>query len=122
MKLIIQKRYIQARGGRLKLVILRPKKQQEKLPGILWIHGGGYTLGMPGMVRYSCGRLLAERFGAVVVSPGYRLAGRAPYPAALDDCVDALLYMDAHREELGIGKFVVGGESAGGGMPLCPRP
>ena len=115
-KLTAQKRFIPSRAGKLKLVILRPETQEAPLPGILWIHGGGYTLGMPGMVRFSCGRLLAERFGAVVVSPGYRLAGKAPYPAALEDCVDALLYLDAHREELGIGKLIVGGESAGGGL------
>lgn len=34
---------------------------------------------------------LVKKFGAVVVSPGYRLAFAAPYPAVLDDCHAALV-------------------------------
>ena len=55
--------------------------------------------------------MLAERYGAVVVSPEYRLAGEAPYPAALEDCYAALVWMYEHADELGIDqtKIVVGG-------------
>lgn len=61
---------------------------------------------------------LVKQFGAVVVSPGYRLAPLAPYPAALDDCYAALLYLKAHARELGVrdDQLMVGGESAGGGL------
>ena len=48
-------------SGRLKLIVLRPDCQsgqegepateQAKLPGILWIHGGGYAVGMAAMVH-----------------------------------------------------------------------
>ena len=101
-----------------KLIILRPAKQDGPLPGILWIHGGGYMTGMASMVYASCGRMLARKYGAVVVSPGYRLAWRKPYPAALEDCYSALEYMAEHAEELGIrpDQLIVGGESAGGGL------
>ena len=37
-----------------------------------------------------------------MVSPGYRLALAAPYPAALGDCYAALLYMKSHAAGLGI--------------------
>jgi acetyl esterase/lipase len=70
------------------------------------------------MVLVSCGKMLAERYGAVVVCPDYRLAGQAPYPAALEDCYEALVWMYENADGLGIDKtrIVVGGESAGGGL------
>ena len=121
MKLRTEKRYIDAGGRKMKIIILRPKEQQGKLPGILWMHGGGYMLGMSEMVYFSCGKMLAEKYGAVVVSPEYTLAGKKPYPAALTDCYDALTYMNSHRDDLGIDRIIVGGESAGGGLAaaLC---
>ncbi len=115
--------YIGQGDHKLKLIILDPKKRKEKIPGILWIHGGGYMVGMAAMVDFSCGKMLGKRYEAVVVSPGYRLAFQAPYPAALEDCYAALEYMWDHADELGIDrdKIIVGGESAGGGLAaaLC---
>ena len=48
--------------------------------------------GMAAMVFISEGKSLAKRYGAVVLSPEYRLARKAPYPAALDDCFAALRF------------------------------
>lgn len=108
----------------LKLLILRPKRQAEQLqPGILWIHGGGYATGMASMVHMSRAGALVKKYGAVVLSPGYRLAARHPYPAALEDCYEALTYLAQHAHELGFDPklLMVGGESAGGGLTaaLC---
>lgn len=106
-------------------MILKPDipQQGEKKPGILWIHGGGYITGMAEMVYMSRSIHLVKKYGVTVISPEYRLAGQAPYPAALIDCYHALLYMKKHTEELGIRKnqIMVGGESAGGGLAaaLC---
>ncbi len=110
--------HIRDSGARMKLIVLQPRERQGLLPGILWIHGGGYMTGMAAMVYKSCGRALAERYGAVVISPGYRLSWRAPYPAALRDCYAALEYLWDHAEELGVDRerILVGGESAGGGL------
>ena len=110
------KKVIDGPGGKLKLLILN--YSQGKGPGILWIHGGGYVLGMASMVYVSMGRMLARKFGGVVISPAYRLAMKAPYPAALEDCYAALKYMFDHADALGIDKsrIIVGGESAGGGL------
>lgn len=112
-------------GAELRLLILRPTDaaHQDGRPGVLWIHGGGYVTGMAGMVYMSRARNLAAKYGAVVVSPEYRLAGRAPYPAALIDCHHALEYLRQHAKELGVreDQLMVGGESAGGGLAaaLC---
>ena len=120
MKRISETKEIPVSWGKMKVILLRPAEKQEG-PGILWIHGGGYMLGMKEMVYASAGKMLAEKYGGVVVSPGYRLAFEAPYPAALEDCYAALCWMNEHREELGITKLIVGGESAGGGLTaaLC---
>ena len=127
MRLKTKHVHIQASGRSMKLIVLRPERADHALPGILWIHGGGYMTGMPGMVHASRGKDLAKRFGAVVVSPGYRLAWQAPYPAALEDCYAALQWLWRNAEALGVDRdrIVVGGESAGGGLAaavcLCAR-
>ena len=116
--LSLRTEHIDSSAGSLMVKVLQPKESDGPVPGILWIHGGGYMTGGAYMVNISVGKLLARRYGAVVVSPNYRLAGQAPYPAALEDCYTALEWMYAHAEELGIDKerIVVGGESAGGGL------
>ena len=108
---------ISSPAGRMKIIVLKPG-ERKPVPGILWIHGGGYVLGMASMVHMSCGKLLGRKYGAVVVSPAYRLAHTAPYPAALEDCYAALEYMWDHADELGVDRrrIIVGGESAGGGL------
>ncbi len=110
----------------MKIIILRPiknAKEKEKTPGILWIHGGGYAVGTAGMIYMSRALNLVKKYSAVVVAPEYTLSGKAPYPAALEDCYDALMYLKEHAEELGINEnqLMVGGESAGGGLTaaLC---
>lgn len=66
---------------------------------------------------------LVQKFGAVVVSPEYRLAGQAPYPAALEDCHATLVYLKEHAAEFGVrsDQIMVGGESTGGRLAaaLC---
>ena len=110
--------YIRSNGSKEPLLIVSPKDKKPDSPGILWIHGGGYFLGMKEMVYMSRAINLVRKYNAVVVSPGYRLAFHAPYPAALTDCYHGLLYMKKHASELGIreDQLMVGGESAGGGL------
>lgn len=122
----VTKVYIPSGNYRMKLLILRPtvnKQPKEESPGILWIHGGGYAVGMAGMVFMSRAKRLVTEYGAVVISPEYRLAGKTPYPAALEDCYAALMYLKEHAEALGCAddQIMVGGESAGGGLTaaLC---
>lgn len=112
---------IPTKRGQMKLIILKPlknAKERQNTPGVLWIHGGGYAVGMAGMVYMSRALNLVKKYGAVVVTPEYTLSGKAPYPAALEDCYDALLYMKNHADELSVNssQLMVGGESAGGGL------
>ena len=106
------------RIGRMPALVIRPIGLVTDAPGVLWIHGGGYILGMKEMVFMSRAIDLVRKYGAVVVSPGYRLAWQKPYPAAINDCYAALKYLNDHAEKLGVdrSKLIVGGESAGGGL------
>ena len=122
----VNKVKINSTGGKIDLLILRPitnAKPKTKTPGILWIHGGGYVTGMAGMIYMSRAIHLVKKYGAVVVTPEYRLSKEAPYPAALEDCYAALEYLYTHADELGVNssQLMVGGESAGGGLTaaLC---
>ena len=117
--------YIPSGARRVPALVLSPEELSTPATRVLWIHGGGYISGMKEMVYISRAVELVTRFGAVVVSPGYRLAPFSPYPAAIDDCYAALLYMKEHAAELGIreDQLMVGGESAGGGLcaAVCIR-
>ncbi len=106
---------------KLSSLILDSSTGQHSDVGLLWIHGGGYFLGMSGMVYMSRAHELVTKYSVTVFSPGYRLALKHPYPAAIDDCFTVLKYMDENREELGIKRIMIGGESAGGGLcaALC---
>lgn len=70
-------------GGSIPALLLSPRSGAVGATGVLWLHGG-YCLGMKEMVHASRAVDLVRRFGAVVLAPGYRLALRAPFPAALD--------------------------------------
>lgn len=100
------------------LILSLKGKKDDKGPGILWIHGGGYMIGMKEMVHMSRAVDLVKKYNATVISPGYRLSFMKPYPAAIDDCYDALIFLKNHAEDYGYNRnqLMVGGESAGGGL------
>ncbi len=43
---VLEKRKINISGMNIPILILRPEKPKKNVPGILWLHGGGYFLGM----------------------------------------------------------------------------
>jgi acetyl esterase/lipase len=87
------------------------------LPVIVWIHGGGWVLFDIDTYDASC-RGLANKTGAIVVSPDYRRAPEAVFPASHDDVLTAYLWTVAHAAELGGDptRIGIGGESVGGNM------
>ena len=111
--------------GSIPALLLSPRTAPADATGVLWLHGGGYAVGMKEMVHMSRAVGLVKRFGAVVLVPGYRLSLQAPYPAALDDCYAALLYLKEQAAAPGVrpDQLMVGGESAGGGLcaAVCIR-
>lgn len=97
--------------------IFRPAEHDGVLPGLVFIHGGGFALGSVDLYHDDAATIAAE-VGAVVVSVEYRLAPENPFPAGLEDCYAALCWTAAHAGDLGIDpdRLAVGGESAGGGL------
>ena len=122
----VEKRKIPSTGRDIKILVFRPtvaKKDAANTAGVLWIHGGGYAVGMAEMAYFSRPLALVKKYGAVVVCVDYRLSVEQPYPAALEDCHAALCWLRDHAAELGVNpaQLMVGGESAGGGLTaaLC---
>ncbi len=96
--------------------VYAPASRADTLPGLLYVHGGGFVLGSID----SDGRAqeLAAAAQAVVVSVDYRLAPESPFPAGLHDCLAALTYLAKNAAELGIDPQHIGvaGISAGAGL------
>jgi len=80
-------------------------------------HGGGFTLGKATDDARWCDTVV-KQVGAVVVSVGYRLAPEYPFPTAVEDGVDAIVYLVQHADEFGIDteRIAVSGFSSGANM------
>lgn len=115
----IHDRTIQGAGGQEMLVrIYEPVKRDENgVPALLWIHGGGYVMGHPGYDDNLC-QTFAEAAGCIVFSPDYRLAPEHPFPAGLEDCYATLVWIHEQAESFGIDRerVAIAGASAGGGL------
>ncbi|MDX1690183.1 MAG: alpha/beta hydrolase [Acidimicrobiia bacterium] len=83
---------------------------------ILYLHGGGYTVGSPRTHRPLVSRL-GQASGARVLSVDYRLAPEHPFPAAVDDAAAAYRWVLDHHASPG--RLVVAGDSAGGGLAIA---
>ena len=106
-----------------------------RLPVLLYLHGGGFTIG--GIETHdSLCRQIALESRAAVVSLDYRLAPEHRFPVAVDDAWSALQWLQAQAAALGLDgeRLAVGGDSAGGtlaavtairardaGTPLCAQ-
>jgi len=105
-------------AGNIRLKIWRGRgAPQQGAPALLYLHGGGWVIGTPETHEDIC-RSLANAVGAVVFSPDYRLAPDHPFPAALEDCAGALVWMKDRADTLDIdpARIIIGGDSAGGNL------
>ncbi len=104
-------------GGAIRLRKYIPTHEGE-LPAMLWIHGGGFWMG--NQLEDWDGRVaaMAADAGVAIFSVDYRLAPEHPWPAAVDDCYAALLWLYDHPKAQGLDAnyIAVGGSSAGGNL------
>jgi monoterpene epsilon-lactone hydrolase len=81
---------------------------------LLYLHGGGYVIGSPRSHRHLA-EAIARAAGLSCLLPDYRLAPEHPFPAAVDDAVDAYRWLLDARH-IAPRSIVVAGDSAGGGL------
>jgi salicylate hydroxylase len=81
---------------------------------VLYLHGGGFTMGSARGTAEPAGRIAAALGGWALV-PDYRLAPEHPFPAALDDALAAYRWL---RREHPDATVVVSGDCAGGGLAV----
>ena len=107
-------------GGKPRLAdVYLPQGAGEKLPTILWVHGGGWRFGdrrlSPDLSHY-----FAER-GFAMVSFDYRLSDEVHFPAQVIDLKAAVRWVRsvAGQFSFDAGSIGLWGSSAGGHLSAC---
>lgn len=120
-----EERWIPANGRDMKILLLcsEAAKDAPERIGILWMHAGGFVEGSAEWVIMSEVVSLIRNYPVLVITPEYRLSTEAPYPAAFEDSLAALLFLKENAKALRVrdDQLMIGGDSAGGGMAaaLC---
>jgi acetyl esterase/lipase/acyl-coenzyme A synthetase/AMP-(fatty) acid ligase len=83
-------------------------------PIVIYIHGGGYSLGSSRSHRHLAASI-GRAADAAVLSLDYRRAPEFAFPAAVDDSLAATCWLLGHTEA----PVVLAGDSAGGGLVLA---
>lgn len=101
------------RIGELAARLYRPVAEPTAL--VVYLHGGGWTIGNLESHDRVC-RRLADGSGAAVLAVDYRLAPEHPWPASVDDTVAVLRWVASAPVEIGERPtaVAVAGDSAGG--------
>jgi acetyl esterase/lipase len=112
-------RDIDGPGGSIPIRIYTPRglASGEKLPVLVWFHGGGYVIGDLDTHDSAC-RALANETDCIVVAVDYRLAPENKFPAAVEDCFAAFKWVIKNAATINAdgARVAVGGDSAGGNL------
>lgn len=86
-------------------------------PIVINFHGGGFTLGR-GTDDARWAGAVTEQTECVVISVDYRLAPEHPFPTAVEDGADAIIWVAAHASELRLDRerIALSGFSSGGNL------
>ncbi|WP_200838661.1 MULTISPECIES: alpha/beta hydrolase [Microbacterium] len=100
-------------GADTTMDVFRPATADGPLPTVVWIHGGAWISGSKEDVDPYLRILAAE--GYTTIGVNYTRGPEGVYPLAVHQLDEALAYIDAHAEELGVDpqRIVLAGDSAG---------
>lgn len=89
----------------------------EKLPVLVYAHGGGWIMGDLETTDVPL-RLLTNRSGCAFLAVDYRLSPEHKFPAALEDMCDVVAWLTSNGERLGLNpaRIAIAGDSAGGNI------
>jgi acetyl esterase len=116
-QVVVSEIRVPSAAGPVRCLVYMPPGTGTELPMMLYLHGGGFTVGLPQDTAYITSRIAFEN-DMVVVSVKYRLAPEWPFPAGMDDALAVLRWMRDHGREIGgdPGRIAAAGDSAGGNM------
>ncbi|NYF11147.1 acetyl esterase/lipase [Leifsonia sp. AK011] len=96
--------------------LFRPEGETGPLPTVIWIHGGAWISGNSQNVDPYLQMITSH--GYTTVSLNYTVAPEAAYPVAITQLNEALAYLVANADDLGIDpdRIVIAGDSAGANL------
>jgi acetyl esterase/lipase len=104
--------YVPGGHERQKLDLYLPEKTDERLPVIVWVHGGAWRVGS----KNFCQALPFAAKGFAVASINYRYSQQAVFPAQIEDCKAAIRWLRANAGKYNLDPDHIGvwGSSSGG--------
>ncbi|KAF4946854.1 hypothetical protein FGADI_10883 [Fusarium gaditjirri] len=108
--------------GRFRVRVYTPTGQCDERgwPVLVWFHGGGWAVGGlnngTDLCCWAC-----ERASCIVVSVDYRLAPENPFPAAVEDAIDAVRWVEscpAELQKIDTSRVSISGTSAGANLAI----
>ena len=105
---------------KIHLRIYDPGVRSKPSPALVFVHGGGWTVGSIDDFDSSI-RRLANSSGLLVAAMDYRLAPENPFPAGLNDVIATVKWIKENGESIGIdpNRIALGGDSAGANLALA---
>jgi acetyl esterase len=106
-------------GRGISIRIYSPAASAERLPGLVYFHGGGWLSGDLATHRFIC-RALAGAGQCRVLAVDYPLAPEHRFPRAIEDCLAAVEIINAQAGRFGLdpARIGVAGDSAGGNLAV----
>ena len=105
--------------GAVSVRVVRPKGNYEKLPVIIYAHGGGWIIGSK-ETHDMLVRTISNKVKAVVVFVEYSLAPEYQFPTQLEQIYAVCKYVYNNSEEFNVDKdkMIIAGDSAGANMAI----